>query len=400
MSDKVSKKRNMADSGSWQTRAVRAGQQRSPEGEHSDPIYMTSSYVFADAAEAARRFSSEEAGNVYSRYTNPTVRALEERMASMEGAPAAVATASGMSAILSVLMSMLSTGDHVLCARAVFGATIGLLNNYMAKFGLDVDYMDATDLKLWERAIKPTTKMLFIESPSNPTAVVYDIAGLAKLAHRHGLLLVVDNCFCTPALQRPMELGADIVIHSATKYLDGHGRSMGGVVLGDDERMAEVRSFLRNAGPSLSPFNAWLIYVSLETLGIRMQAHSANAMELARRLDEHPRVERVHYAGLSNHPGHALAALQQDAFGGVLAFDLADGDRRSAWQVLDKTRMISLTANLGDAKTTIVHPATTTHWRLSDEDKAKLGISEALIRIAVGLEDVEDIYADIAQALE
>ena len=383
----------------WQTHAVRSGQRRSPEGEHSDPIYMTSSYVFANAAEAARRFASEEEGNVYSRYTNPTTRALEERMAVLEHAPAAVATASGMSAILSVFMSMLQAGEHVLCARNVFGSTTVLLNNYMQKFEVSVDYLDGTEQDLWERAIKPTTKIFFIESPSNPMAVIYDIKMLAELARRHDILLVVDNCFCTPALQRPMELGADIVIHSATKYLDGHGRCMGGIVLGNEEHMDAVRSFLRSAGPTLSPFNAWLIYTGLETLGIRMRAHSTNALELATRLQKCPKIKRVYYGGLADHPGHDVALRQQEAFGGVLAFDVAGG-KSSAWKVLDNIQMLSLTANLGDTKTTIIHPATTTHRRLSDEERAKAGISDSLIRVAVGLEDVDDVYSDIEQALK
>lgn len=383
----------------WQTQAVRAGQVRTQEAEHSDPIFLTSSYVFADAAEAARRFAMEEEGNVYSRYTNPTVRSLENRMAVLENAPAAVATASGMSAVLSTCMALLKSGDHILCARSVFGATIGLLSRYLSKFGVLVDYVDGTDIETWRDALRPETRMLLLESPSNPLAAVYDIGALADIANAHGALLVVDNCFCTPALQQPLNLGADIVIHSATKYLDGQGRCMGGIVLGSREHMDEVRTFLRTAGPSLSPFNAWVIYTGLETLALRMQQHCANAMDLATRLSKCAQVERVHYAGLSSHAGHALAARQQKDFGGVLSFEVRGG-RRAAWRVLDAVRLLSLTANLGDTKTTIVHPATTTHGRLTDEERALVGITEGLIRVAVGLEDVEDIYADLSVALK
>lgn len=382
----------------WQSQAVRAGQYPSPEGEHSDPIYLTSSYVFENAAQAARRFASEEKGNVYSRYTNPSVQTLEERMALLENAPAAVATASGMAAILSTCMSLLSAGDHILCSRAVFGATISLLNHYMVKFGVAVDYVDGTEIEDWQAMLRPETKILFLESPSNPLATIYDISALAALAKSHKALLVVDNCFCTPALQRPIDLGADIVIHSATKYLDGQGRCMGGIVLGNCEHMDAVRTFLRTAGPCLSPFNAWVIIGGLETLAIRMRAHSENAMEIAKRLQTNAGVKRVYYSGLSDHPGHDLAAKQQKAFGGVLAFELSGG-KREAWAVIDRVRMLSLTANLGDTKSTIIHPASTTHSRLSDEDRAKAGISDGMIRVSVGLEDVEDIYEDLHAAL-
>ena len=380
------------------TLAVRAGQRRSMEGEHSEAIYTTSSYVFANAAEAAARFSGEQPGNVYSRYTNPTVRTFEERIAALEGAEQAVATSSGMAAILSTCLALLKSGDHIVCSRSVFGTTTVLLNKFLGKFGVETSVVPLTDITAWEAAIRPETKLLFLETPSNPLCEVGDLAALSALAKRRNVLLVVDNCFCTPALQRPLELGADIVIHSATKYLDGQGRCMGGVALGRSELMDEVLGFVRSAGPTMSPFNAWVFLKGLETLRLRMEAHSASAMKLARWLDEQPTVETVFYTGLENHPGHELAARQQSGFGGVLSFRVVGG-REQAWQVIDSTRILSLTANLGDAKTTIVHPATTTHGRLSAEDKAASGISENLIRVAVGLEAIEDIKADLQRGL-
>jgi len=380
------------------TLAVRAGQRRSMEGEHSEAIYTTSSYVFANAAEAAARFSGEQPGNVYSRYTNPTVRTFEERIAALEGAEQAVATSSGMAAILSTCLALLKSGDHIVCSRSVFGTTTVLLNKFLGKFGVETSVVPLTDISAWEAAIRPETKLLFLETPSNPLCEVGDLTALSALAKRHDVLLVVDNCFCTPALQRPLELGADIVIHSATKYLDGQGRCMGGVALGRSELMDEVLGFVRSAGPTMSPFNAWVFLKGLETLRLRMEAHSASAIKLARWLDEQPSVETVFYTGLENHPGHELAAQQQSGFGGVLSFRVV-GEREQAWQVIDSTRILSLTANLGDAKTTIVHPATTTHGRLSAEDKAASGITENLIRIAVGLEAIEDITADLQRGL-
>ena len=380
------------------TLAVRAGQRRSMEGEHSEAIYTTSSYVFASAAEAAARFSGEQPGNVYSRYTNPTVRTFEDRIAALEGAEQAVATSSGMAAILSTCLALLKNGDHIVCSRSVFGTTTVLLNKFLGKFGVDTSVVPLTDIAAWEAAIRPETKILFLETPSNPLCEVGDLAALSALAKRHNVLLVVDNCFCTPALQRPLTLGADIVIHSATKYLDGQGRCMGGVVLGRRELMDEVLGFVRSAGPTMSPFNAWVFLKGLETLRLRMEAHSASALTLARWLDEQPTVETVFYTGLENHSGHQLAAQQQSGFGGVLSFRVV-GDREQAWQVIDSTRILSLTANLGDAKTTIVHPATTTHGRLSAEEKTASGITENLIRIAVGLEAIEDIKADLQRGL-
>ncbi|GMU45926.1 MAG: O-succinylhomoserine sulfhydrylase [Porticoccaceae bacterium] len=381
------------------TLAVRAGQVRSAEGEHSEALFLTSSYVFANAAEAAARFSGERAGNVYSRYTNPSVRTFEQRIAALEGAEQAVATASGMAAILSTCMALLQAGDHLVCSRSVFGTTTVLFDKFLAKFGVTITFVELTDLDAWRAAIGSRTRLLFLETPSNPLAEIADLGALAELARSRGVLLAVDNCFCTPVLQRPLDWGADIVIHSATKYLDGQGRCLGGVVLGRAELMAEVLGFIRSAGPTLSPFNAWVFTKGLETLRLRMEAHSASALALAEWLAVHPAVERVFYAGLPDHPGHELARRQQRAFGGVLSFRVRGG-REQAWQVIDATRILSLTANLGDAKTTIVHPATTTHGRLSPADKASSGITENLIRIAVGLEDLADIRADLARGLD
>ncbi|MAT93270.1 MAG: O-succinylhomoserine sulfhydrylase [Halioglobus sp.] len=381
------------------TLAIRGGIHRTGEGEHAEPIFLTSSYVFDDAAQAAARFSGDEPGNVYSRYTNPTVRSFEERMAALEGAEAAVGTASGMAAILSVAMALLKSGDHVICSRDVFGTTVNLFGKYLAKFGIEVSFVPLLDTQGWRDALRPTTAMLFLETPSNPLCEVADIAALAQLARDSGALLVVDNCFCTPALQRPLELGADIVVHSATKYLDGQGRCVGGVALGEARHMDEVQTFLRTCGPTMSAFNAWVFLKGLETLRLRMEAHSANALALARWLREQPLVEQVYYSGLEDHPGHALAARQQRAFGGVLSFRLGGG-QPGAWRFIDGTRMLSLTANLGDAKSTIVHPATTTHSRLSPAQREQSGIADGLVRVAVGLEDVEDIKADLARGFD
>ena len=376
------------------TRAIRSGISRTHEGEHSEPIFATSSYVFTSAAEAAERFSGESPGNVYSRYTNPTVRAFEERLAALEGAEAAVATASGMSAILSICMALLKPGDHVVCSRDVFGTTMNLFSRYLTKFGIDVTFVPLQNIDTWRSAVCSNTVMFFLETPSNPLCEVADLAALSKLARSNGCLLVVDNCFCTPALQLPLALGADIVMHSATKYLDGQGRCVGGAVVGRRHHMDEVLTFLRTAGPTMSPFNAWVFLKGLETLGLRMEAHSRSALELAQWLQQQPAVERVYYAGLKDHPGHTLAAQQQSAYGGVLSF-LIKGGREQAWQFIDATRLMSLTANLGDAKTTIVHPATTTHGRLSPEQRQEAGIHDGLIRIAVGLENVEDVRTDL-----
>ena len=382
----------------FDTLAVRAGQRRTPEGEHGEGLFTTSSYVFRSAADAAARFAGEVPGNVYSRYTNPTVRTFEERIAALEGAEQAVATSTGMSAILSLVMSLCSAGDHVLVSRSVFGSTISLFEKYFKRFGIEVDYPPLSDLKAWEAACKPNTKLFFVESPSNPLAELVDIAALAQIAHARGALLAVDNCFCTPALQQPLKLGADIVMHSATKYIDGQGRGLGGVVAGRSEQMKEVVGFLRTAGPTLSPFNAWLFLKGLETLRIRMRAQSESALQLALWLEQQPQVERVYYAGLPSHPQHELAKKQQSAFGAVVSFEVRGG-RDAAWEVIDATRVISITTNLGDTKTTIAHPATTSHGRLTPQERANAGIRDSLIRVAVGLEELEDLKADLARGL-
>ena len=381
------------------TLAIRGGYQRTHEDEHSEALFLTSSYVFENAEMAAKHFSNEIQGNVYSRYTNPTVRTFEQRLAAMEGAEQAVATSSGMAATLSVVMALLESGDHIICSQDVFGSTRVMLNSYIVKFGVEVSYVSLTDLDAWQQAIKPNTKMLFCETPSNPMSEVADLEALSAISKQAGSLFVVDNCFCTPVLQKPLQWGADIVVHSATKYLDGQGRCLGGAVVGSSELMEKVVGFLRAAGPTMSPFNAWVFLKGLETLRIRMQAHSANAAELALWLNAHPKVTKVFYAGLEGHPGHLLAKKQQSDFGGVVSFCI-QGGREEAWRVIDSTRVISLTANLGDTKTTIVHPATTTHGRLSDEDRQQAGISDNLIRIAVGLEDIVDIKNDLKRGLD
>jgi O-succinylhomoserine sulfhydrylase len=392
---------DMADIDEWdrRTRAIRVGHRRTFEQEHSEPLFLTSSYVFDSAAEAAARFSGAEPGNIYSRFTNPTVRAFEERLAALEGAESCVATASGMSAILATCLGLLQAGDHVVCARQVFGSTVILFDKYLKKLGIGVSYADLTNVEDWAAAITPATRLLFLESPSNPLSELGDIPALAELAHRRGAVLAVDNCFCTPALQRPLELGADLVIHSATKYLDGQGRCLGGAVVGNRKLVGEdIFGVIRTAGPSLSPFNAWVFLKGLETLDLRMREHSRSALVLARCLEGRPGVPRVYFPGLESHPQHALAQRQQSLPGGILAFEV-EGGREVAWRVIDGTRMISITANLGDARTTITHPATTTHGRLSAEERARAGIGEGLIRVAVGLEAVEDIQADLARGL-
>jgi O-succinylhomoserine sulfhydrylase len=381
------------------TLAIRAGISRTAEGEHSEPIFATSSYVFDSAAEAAARFAGDAPGNVYSRYTNPTVRTFEERLAALEGAEAAVATASGMAAILSTCMALLKSGDHVVCSRDVFGTTINLFSKYLAKFGVEVTFVALLDQVAWRKAIRPTTAMLFLETPSNPLCEVADLSAMSTLAKEHDCLLVVDNCFCTPALQLPLSLGADIVVHSATKYLDGQGRCVGGAVVGSREHMDEVLTFLRTCGPTMSAFNAWVFLKGLETLRLRMDAHSRAALELATWLQGQAAVEKVFYAGLADHPGHEIARRQQRAFGGVLSFRV-HGGRAQAWQFIDATKVVSLTANLGDAKTTIVHPATTTHGRLTDEQRAQAGITDNLVRLAVGLEDVDDLKTDLLRGFD
>ena len=397
----MTKKDNKIDTSglSFATRAVREGQVRTNENEHSEPIFPTSSYVFASAAEAAARFSGEEPGNIYSRFTNPTVRTFEKRLASLEMAECCVATASGMSAITATILGLLKTGDHIVSSRSIFGTTTVLLTNIVAKLGIDTTFVELSELSAWEKAIKPETKLLFLETPSNPLTELVDITALAEIAHKHGCLLAVDNCLCTPALQQPIVLGADIVIHSATKYIDGQGRCMGGAVCGTNDVVGEgVFGFLRSAGPTMSTFNAWVFLKGLETLKLRMQAHSAAAQELAEWLEQLPEVKRVFYPGLESHPQHALAKTQQSGFGGLLSFEL-NGGKEEGWSLIDATKLLSITANLGDTKTTITHPATTTHGRLTPEQRSEAGISDGLIRIAVGLEDIEDIKADLLRGM-
>lgn len=390
---------NHPDDLQFETLAVRAGQVRTSEGEQSEPIFPTSSFVFESAAHAAARFSGDEPGNIYSRFTNPTVRTFEQRLAALEGGERCVATASGMAAILTACMGLLKSGDHVVCSRSVFGTTVVLFNNFMARFGVETSFVRLDDLASWEQAIQPETKLLFLETPSNPLTQMVDIAALAEIAHRHGCLLAVDNCFCTPALQRPLALGADLVIHSATKYLDGQGRCIGGAVIGSNELVgADVYGFLRTAGPTMSPFNAWVFLKGLETLALRMKVHSANALRVAQWLEAQPQVERVHYPGLPSHPQHRLATQQMSDFGGIVSFELKGG-KDAAWKVIDATRMLSITANLGDAKSTITHPATTTHGRMSPDARAEAGITDGLVRVAVGLEAVEDIVRDLGRGL-
>jgi O-succinylhomoserine sulfhydrylase len=385
---------------SSETQAVRAGQRRTAEQEHSDPIFATSSYVFGSAAEAAARFAGREPGNIYSRFTNPTVRAFEERLAAMEGGERCIALASGMAAIASTAFSLLKSGDHVVCSRSVFGNTILLFQNLLAKFGVSTSFVDLTDYSGWESAMRPDTRFLFLETPSNPLTEIADIGRLGAIAHERGALLIVDNCFCTPALQKPLELGADLVIHSATKYLDGQGRCVGGAVVGGNELLEkQIFPFLRTAGPTLSPFNAWVFLKGLETLSLRMRAHSEQAMGLAQWLEERPWVQRVYYPGLASHPQYELASRQQSGAGGIVSFEV-EGGRERAWRIVDATRLLSITANLGDTKTTITHPATTTHGRLSDAERAAAGIGEGLLRIAVGLEGLDDIKADLLRSYD
>ena len=381
------------------TLGVRAGTTRSQFNEHSEALYLTSSFVFESAAQAAERFTGSGGGFVYSRFTNPTVTMFQDRLAALEGAESCVATASGMSAILATSMALLKTGEHVVCSNAVFGSTVQLYVTIFARFGVETTFVSPTDIGEWQRAIRPNTKLLFLESPSNPLGEVCDIAALAALAKKAGASLVVDNALCTPALQRPLEFGADLVIHSATKYLDGQGRVLGGAVVGNKgPAMDAVFGFLRTAGPSLSPFNAWVILKGMETLEIRMLAQSERALELARWLEKHPKVARVYYPGLPSHPQHALAMRQQRTGGALVSFEVKGG-REAAWKVIDSTELISITGNLGDVRTTITHPATTTHGRITPEARAAAGITEGLVRVAVGLEAVEDLKTDLARGL-
>ena len=384
----------------WQleTLAVRAGIERSQFNEHSEALYLTSSFVFDSAAQAAARFSGGEEGNVYSRFTNPTVKVFQDRLAALEGAEACVATASGMSAILSLVMGLLKAGDHVVASSGLFGASIQLFSNILSRFGIQTSFVSQTDTTAWQVAITPATKLFFLETPSNPLTEIADIAGLSAIAHASGILVAVDNCFCTPVLQRPLELGADLVVHSATKYLDGQGRVLGGAVCGSKLLVDEVLKFLRTAGPTLSAFNAWVLLKGLETLKLRVEAQSANALQLASWLEAQPQVARVFYPGLPSHPQYELACRQQQSGGAIVSFEVKGG-REAAWQVVDHCRLLSITANLGDVKTTITHPASTTHGRIAPEAREAAGIKEGLLRIAVGLEAVADLQADLQRGL-
>ena len=382
----------------FETLAVRSGIHRSQFMEHSEALYLTSSFVFESAAQAAARFKGEEPGNIYARFTNPTVTAFQERLAALEGAEACIATASGMSAILSCVMGLLSAGDHIVSSRSIFGSTVQLFGNILKRFGIETTFVSGADVSEWEKACLPNTRLFFVETPSNPLMELSDISALSALATNAGAKLAVDNCFCTPAIQKPLELGADIVIHSATKYLDGQGRVLGGAVLGSAELMEGVRNFLRTAGPTMSAFNAWVFLKGIETLKIRMDAQSKAALEVATWLEAQPRIRRVYYPGLPSHPQHDLALRQQKTGGAIVSFEV-EGGREAAWKIVDSTRMISITANLGDTKTTITHPATTTHGRISPEAREAAGIGEGLLRLAVGLESAEDIIKDLSAGL-
>jgi O-succinylhomoserine sulfhydrylase len=388
----------MNDEYDLETLAVRAGTVRSQFNEHSEALFLTSSFVFSSAAEAAARFKGEQPGPIYARFTNPTVSMMEARLAALEGAERCVAFSSGMAAILATVMGLMKAGEHVVASRSIFGSTVQLFSNILGRFGIETTYVSPTDPAEWRAALKPNTKLFFVESPSNPLTEVSDIRALAAIAHEAGAWLAVDNCFCSPALQRPLELGADIVIHSATKYLDGQGRVLGGAVLGSQALMEGVYTFLRTAGPTLSAFNAWVILKGLETLSLRMEAHSKHALALAQWLEAQPQVARVLYPGLPSHPQHQLAMAQQKTGGGIVAFELKAG-KDAAWKLIDATKLLSITANLGDTKSTITHPASTTHSRMTPEQRAAAGIGDGLVRIAVGLESVADIEADLARGL-
>ena len=384
---------------SIETQGIRAGQHRTPENEHSDAIFPTSSYIFESAQDAFERFSGKSEGNIYSRFTNPTVRAFEQRLAVMEGAERAMATSSGMAAINVVCLGLLSAGDHVICSRSVFGNTALMFKNIMQKFAVETTFVDLEDINAWSAAIKPNTRFLFLETPSNPLGNVADIKKLAELAHANDALVIVDNVYCTPALQKPLSLGADLVVHSATKYIDGQGRCIGGAVVGNTALIEEkIYPILRTAGHTMSPFNAWVFHKGLETLSLRMEKHCSNALTIAQWLEQQPMVEKVYYTGLPSHPQHELAKQQQTGFGGIVSFEVKGG-KENAWKVVDATQMISITANLGDVKSMITHPSTTTHGRLTEEERSKAGITDSLLRLGVGLENVADITADLDRGL-
>ena len=382
-----------------ETLAIRAGQERSQFGEHSEALYLTSSFVFESAAQAAKRFSGEEEGNVYARFSNPTVTMFEERLAALEGAEDCVATASGMSAIMALCLAHLKQGDHIVASNSLFGATVQLFNNILSRTGITTTFVSHTDPAAWEAAIRPETKLFFLETPSNPLTEIADIRALTAIAHAKGILVAVDNCFCTPVLQKPLAMGADLVVHSATKYIDGQGRVLGGAVCGPKKLTEEVFKYLRTAGPTLSAFNAWVLLKGLETMQLRVEAQAANAARLATWLEAHPKVERVFYPGLPSHPQYALASTQQKNGGAIVSFEVKGG-REQAWTVVDNCKLLSITANLGDTKTTITHPATTTHGRITPEARAAAGIKDGLLRIAVGLEAVEDLQDDVDRGLQ
>ena len=383
------------DSWKFDTQAIRAGSLQSEFGENSEAIFLTSSYVFDSSSQAAARFAGNEPGNIYSRFTNPTVTMFQDRLAALEGSEACVATSSGMSAILATIMGLCSIGDHIVASRSIFGTTVQLFSNILKRWGLEVTFVSLTNLNEWEDVIQKNTKLFFVETPSNPLTEVTDIKALSKIAHQKDIKLVVDNCFCSPALQRPLAFGADIIIHSATKYIDGQGRCLGGAVLADKKTIEPIYQFLRTAGPTMSAFNAWVFLKGLETLSIRMDAHSKNALHLASWLESQPQVDRVYYPGLASHPQHKLALTQQKTGGAIVSFEVKGG-QKEAWNLIDSTQLISITANLGDVKSTITHPATTTHSRVSPEERQKAGIKDNLVRIAVGLEDIEDLKADLS----
>lgn len=384
----------------FDTLAIRTGHRRTQEREHGEPIFTTSSFVFDSAAQAAARFSGDEPGNIYARFTNPTTQNFEQRLAALEGGESCIATASGMAAIMAICIGLLKSGDHIVSSRSVFGTTTVLFERYLSKFGINTTFVNLTDIESWKAATQSNTRLFFLETPSNPLTEVADIQLLADLAHSNNSLLVVDNCFCTPALQKPLKFGADLIVHSATKYLDGQGRTVGGAVVGSRQLVGEeLFAVVRTTGPTMSPFNAWNALKGLETLSLRMKAHSEQAMILAQFLSDHSNVERVFYTGLPSHPQHQLAKQQQSDFGGVVSF-VVKGGQEKAWNVIDQTHILSITANLGDVKTTITHPATTTHGRLSVEQKQLTGIEGGLIRLAVGLESIDDIMTDLSRGLD
>ena len=378
----------------FETKAIREGYKTSQEQEHSAAIFLTSSFIFDSAEQAAQRFAKEEQGNVYSRFTNPTVETFQDKLASLEGAESCLATASGMSAIFATIMALSKAGDHIVASRGMFGTTTVLLNTIVNKFGIEVTFVDLPDLVTWQDSIQPNTKLFILETPSNPLGEVVDLRALSAISKKHNIILAVDNCLMTPALQKPLALGSDIVIHSATKYIDGQGRCLAGAIAGSSELLEEISSFIRTTGPTLSAFNAWIVLKGLETLPLRMRAHCDNARQLANWLNDQPFVEKVHYLGLESHPHHQIAKEQQCDFGGIVSFEVSGG-KKGAFRLINNTKMISITANLGDTKSTITHPASTTHARLSEDERRQSNISDSLIRISVGLEGISDIIADL-----